>query len=93
VALPEVIPLEHSQNISFEDPSLLQRTAGIPQPIQNTSFQHPSIRQDTLSIPLPDLIPLEVAPLPQDIDSEVRRFLSNLNPGSSVGESHASTAT
>ncbi|KAF7134038.1 hypothetical protein CNMCM5793_005618 [Aspergillus hiratsukae] len=92
VALPDLIPLELPQNISFEDPSLLQRTADIPEPIQNTSFQHPSIRQDTPSIPLPDLVPLEVAGLPQDIDSEVRRFLSNLNPESCVGESQIATA-
>jgi hypothetical protein len=91
-ALPDLVPLEHNQNISFGDPSLLQRTSGVPQPIQNAPFQHPSIRQGTPSLPLPDLIPLEVAPLPPDIDSEVRNFLSNLDPGRRMGESHISTA-
>lgn len=86
---PDLFPLEHTRTLSSEDPFGLQSTAtglensqnALPDLVpvehsQGVSFGNLSFSQDT---PIPDLYPIELG-LPQDIEAEVRNFVSNLEP-------------
>lgn len=90
---PDLVPLESAQNISSQYPFVLQDTATVLEQPQNTlpdliplehsqgiSFGNRSFSQDT---PIPDLYPIEIG-LPQDIEAEVRSFVSNLDPKNHV---------